>query len=680
VTSVGATGRYDPGVGKYVYNGDSLPRGALRQLDFFIQDGWRARPNLTINLGLRYGLQLPFFAYENSYSTATVDDVWGISGNVPGCEPSDPRPETCNLFKQGHTPGIIPTYQNLGGGVQAYNTDTNNWAPSIGINWTPSAESGFLRTLLGQQGDTSFQAGWSRAFNRPGMSDFTGILDDNPGITTPATRNTNNGNLGPAPLLMRSGYLGPPPACPVDDPSSACMVEERVYPIATTGTGTMTIFDPDIQVPYSDSWNIGMQRSVGRRAAIEIRYIGTRHRDGWETYNLNEFNIHENGFFGEWQLAQQNLYANIEAGRGETFRYFGPGTGTNPLPIFQAYFRGDSGAPIGDASRYTSSNYTSTTFVNQLSRFEGNPLGMASSLNGDAGRRNNALTAGLPRNFFVANPDTLGGANIRGHGGFTRFNGLQLQFRRRLSDGLQFDVNYATGTANQSVRYSFRVPRVLLRDVGGEGDVAHAWKGTFVYEIPVGQGRRYGTNMGAWMDRLIGGWQIAGTARIQTGELIDLGNIRIVGMSEQEARDAFRFRRVSDSEMYMWPDDIIDNTIKAFELDIHGHTQGEPTGRYFAPATSTGCVETIDEDYGDCGMRSFVIQGPVVRFFDLSFSKEVRLVGRQSMQFRIDALNVLDHTNFSPVDGVGGNERSDFLIDDDLSSGRVVQLVIRYNW
>ena len=106
--------------------------------------------------------------------------------------------------------------------------------------------------------------------------------------------------------------------------------------------------------------------------------------------------------------------ASAAPSRARTFAYFGPGTGTNPLPLFQAYFQGDSCALVGDASRYTSSNYTSTTFVNPLSRFEGNPLGMPSSLNGDASRRNNALTAGLPRNFFVANPDTLGGANIRG--------------------------------------------------------------------------------------------------------------------------------------------------------------------------------------------------------------------------------------------------------------------------
>jgi hypothetical protein len=686
VTSITGTGRLNPATGKYVYNGDSLQRGALRQLDFFIQDGWRARPNLTVNLGFRYALQLPFYSKDNSYSTATLDDVWGISGFAQGCNPSEATPETCNLFKQGFTPGIIPTFQNLGGGVKAYNTDMNNWAPSVGVNWTPTVEGGFLRKILGQQGDTSFQAGWSRAYERHGMSDFTGVLGSNPGITTPATRNNNNGNLGATPLLFRSGDLGPPAVCAPGVSASNCMVESPIYPIQTTGTGSINIFDPDLRVPYSDSWNIGFQRAVGRRAAFEFRYIGTRNREQWTTYNYNEFNILENGFLDEWKLAQHNLYANIAAGRfrgsGDdrepTFQYFGEGSNTFPLPIMLAYISGRTDA--GNAGAYTSNSFTSTTFVNPLSRFEGNPLGFASSLNGDAGRRNNAISAGLPRNFFVANPDALGGANVTGYGGFTRFNGIQMQFRRRLSNGLQWDVNYATGLAKQAVRYSFRVPRLLSRDTGAEGDVAHAVKGTFVYEIPFGQGRRFGTNIGPWMDRLIGGWQVAGTARLQTGRLFDLGNINIVGMSEDEARKAFKFRRVSASEMYMWPDDIIENTIKAFDLDINGFTQGEPTGRYFAPRGLDGCVETINNSYGDCGLRTFIIQGPLVRFFDLSFSKEIRLQGRQNLQIRVDALNVLDHTNFAPVTGIGGDNRSDFIIDNDLSSGRTVQIVARFNW
>ena len=213
VSQIGGNARLDAETGLYEYNGDSRQEGRLRELDFFFQDNWKVRPNLSLNVGLRYAIQLPFYAKNGSYSTATLADAWGISGNVAGCDPSAPTPATCNLFKQGVTPGIVPTYQNLGEGVKAYETDLNNWAPSVGVNWTPTAESGFLRKVLGEQGDTSLSAGFSRGFERHGMSDFTGVFGNNPGIEVNANRNAANGNLGTLPLLLRDGNLGPPPSC-----------------------------------------------------------------------------------------------------------------------------------------------------------------------------------------------------------------------------------------------------------------------------------------------------------------------------------------------------------------------------------------------------------------------------------------------------------------------------------
>ena len=57
--------------------------------------------------------------------------------------------------------------------------DWNNLAPSVGLAWTPSSEgSGWLASFLGQPGDTVFRAGFSRAYQRNGMGDFTGRLDD----------------------------------------------------------------------------------------------------------------------------------------------------------------------------------------------------------------------------------------------------------------------------------------------------------------------------------------------------------------------------------------------------------------------------------------------------------------------------------------------------------------------
>ncbi len=259
----------------------------------------------------------------------------------------------------------------------------------------------------------------------------------------------------------------------------------------------------------------------------------------------------------------------------------------------------------------------------------------------------------MPRNFFYANPDALGGANVTGNGGYTKYNGLQLQFRRRLSGGLQMDANYAMGMAWESSRYSFRVPRKLTRNTGGEGDVRQALKATFVYELPIGQGRRFANGAGPVLDRIIGGWQISGTMRVQTGELIDLGNIRANGMSIKEVEKAFSLRRLGPNVIYMWPDDIMENTIKAYSRDLIGYTQGTPTGRYFSPANGPDCIETIAAGYGDCGLRTLVIMGPIFRTMDLNIVKDVRIAGRKSVQFRIDALNVFDAVNFNPTTGIG---------------------------
>ena len=55
---------------------------------------------------------------------------------------------------------------------------------------------------------------------------------------------------------------------------------------------------------------------------------------------------------------------------------------------------------------------------------------------GDAGAAANALTAGLPANFFVANPDYLGGAEVDRATAATRsITRMQLELRKRLSQG-----------------------------------------------------------------------------------------------------------------------------------------------------------------------------------------------------------------------------------------------------
>lgn len=682
ISAITATARLDEDTNKYVYSGAATARGRQREFDFFVQDNWRVRPNLSVNLGLRYALQLPFYSTNSTYSTATLADAWGISGYKDGCDASNPTIATCNLFKAGLTPGTAPTLQNLGKGQKAFNTDWNNFAPSIGINWTPSVSGGWLKPILGEQGDTAFKAGFARAFNRNGIGDYSDVFGANAGITLDASRNATLGNLGALPLLLsNTAALGAP-----------SFATTPAYPLTPVITGSVNLFDPNLQVPYSDTWTAGIQRSLGSKMAIDVRYVGTRSRDQWTTYNYNESNILDNGFLSEFKNAMANLQANNAAGgtRAGSFKYFGAGTGTVPLPIYLAYFTGTPASGSTVVANYDkSTNWTSSNFVNALIKVNPNPFTPAGTssttgLDGDATRRANALLAGLPRNFFRANPDVLGGANVTGYGGYTKYNSMQVELRRRLSDGFQVSANYTVGRAYSSNRYSFRVDREVSRTAGTVGDIEHAIKANYIWDLPFGQGRRFFGNAGPLLDRIVGGWNISGNLRIQSGRLLDFGNVRMVGFNEDDLRNMYKIRKDSTGRVWLLPEAVINETVKAFSTSATSVTGygslGAPSGQYFAPANGPDCIETIASGYGDCGTRTLIVAGPKLYVFDMSLTKRIKLIGKAVFEGRLDVLNLFDVTNFNTVNGVGSATADGFEVTGFNVSGRTAQLVGRISW
>jgi hypothetical protein len=228
------------------------------------------------------------------------------------------------------------------------------------------------------------------------------------------------------------------------------------------------------------------------------------------------------------------------------------------------------------------------------------------------------------------------------------------------------------------------VPRLFTRNTGDEGDVTHALKTTFVYETPFGRGRRFGANVHPIVDHIIGGWQLSGTARIQSGRLFDLGNVRLVGMSVKDVENMFKLRiDPTGTLIYAWPEDVINETIKAYSTSATSATGygslGAPSGRYFAPANTMECLETIASDYGDCGQRTLVITGPSVKNFDLSLRKLVRLRGRLQYELSVDVFNVFNVVTFTPTTGIGGTQLSSYQAGLPGSLRRI-QVGTRFNW
>ena len=176
ITSIGRDARIAEDGKTYNLLGQSMQLGRMWQVGLFVQDGWRLRQDLTMHVGMRYELALPFYARNNSLSTATIADLFGRTGTGSNLVVGSTVNDIGNLFKPGVQDGTPTTYKMLTKGTNTFKTDVNNLAPSIGIAWTTGSDGdGFLRRLLGAKGDSVIRGGLNVAYQRGGMSDFTEV-------------------------------------------------------------------------------------------------------------------------------------------------------------------------------------------------------------------------------------------------------------------------------------------------------------------------------------------------------------------------------------------------------------------------------------------------------------------------------------------------------------------------
>src|SRR6185436_1174621 len=244
----------------------------------------------------------------------------------------------------------------------------------------------------------TIRASFGVAYNSDGLGFFQGVYNGNPGnqITTTRTATSTQFPLVPAgsswPVLLREpATLGP----------SAGIPAGPVYPMTIDFNSGVNLIHPNFKTPFTRSFSVGLQRPISPKMAVEIRYVGTRLVDGTATENWNEVNWTSNGFLDEFKLAQANLAANIAAGRGNTFAYFG--AGTSPLPIYLANFNGQPQSAASDPTKYTGTNWTNTARLAELAARHPTPGAAAASLWGNATFRSNMVLAQYPRNFFVLN-------------------------------------------------------------------------------------------------------------------------------------------------------------------------------------------------------------------------------------------------------------------------------------
>ena len=624
---------------------NGIDRDRVRELGLFVQDQWRVTPRLTVNLGLRMEKEFSFSNTNGLYSNVTYQSLWGISG-------------VGNLFAPGSSGGIAPTYTPLTG-ANTYNMP-KVWAPGAGIAYQLPSSSGILGILSGRhEGAAVLRAGYAIASIREGMNVYTSIYGANQGVTqdasvSPSTYPANFGAPGSATISDATLPSRPTASAPQ-------------YPITPCFTCSLNGFAPNLKLGYVQSWNLSYQRELDRSTVLEFRLNGNHGVNEWRQLSLNEVNIFENGFIGEFMAARNNLTiargGNITNATTNNYSNQGLPGQVNIPTITSA---------LGAANTTGSSTYATYLMMGQAGT-------MANSISTNATFMGNLTAAGKPANYFVVNPTVAGNGSFElVNGGSSYYDAGTVEVRRRLDKGLllQGSFTWAKALANGATASSsvFSQPTTLrnsgLDKVPQGFDIREAVKINGIYQLPFGHGHKYlASGVSPIVSKIVDGWEMAGVARLQSGTplyLNGLGTYNNGGAAGQGVilhnitRDQLQSlvgiyksnnQGANGGIVYYLPppsttsvaginstnnNNLLTNTQAAFNVNSLTPAQVNPNAPYISPAGP-----------GQLGWEGYLYL-PWQRHFDLSVTKHTKIREKVDLVVSARALNVFNITNFLP--------------------------------
>ena len=648
-------------------------RDRIRDYSLFAQDSWKVHPGLTVTFGLRYEKQFAFENTSKTYSVVGYPGLWGTSG-------------ISNLFKPGATGGVASTYTQIQG--SAGYAIPARFLPSAGAAWQLPAGPGMLKWLTGdRKGQSVFRVGYGMNTVREGSNVWTSILGSNQGLNLdnsvdPSTYPKEFGAAGSQWFRDTTLPSRPFPASPV-------------YPLTPATTNSVNDFDPNLKLGYVQSWNVGYQRQLGENTVIEARFTGNHGTSLWRQFNLNEVNIVENGFLGDFNIAANNL----AIANGTTL------AGLYSLAALKSTNFGNTGLAGQQNLSFIGSalgNTTDTTSANNLKYGQAGSL--ANSIATNPARMANLQKANpaVPANFFQVNPQvSAGGSFLVNNSGASYYSSGQLELRRRLSKGflLQGSFVWSKSLTNGATASSTDLSQpTTLRNgridrLPSGFDIRQAFKVNGIWDLPFGPGRHFlGSVSNPVAKKVMEGWQLAGNIRIQTGTPFFLtpptgtagfgtfnqysDGVVYHNLTQNDLQSLVGSYKSTDAtgkgQVTYLPDNIIANTKAAFAQGATPATL-DPNAKYIGPAAA-----------GTVGYKAFIYL-PVWRFYNFSMIKTTKITERMNLEFRGQCLNCFNLVNFQPNNNIGTAFGQTTAAYRDSSGtvdpgGRILEWVFRLNF
>lgn len=544
----------------------------------FIQTTTRLTSTLTIEAGLRYEY------------LGRINEVNGFLSNAflaPGGSGIQDSSILANSPQGTNQVRLFPI--GPGRDLSLFTADKNNWAPRLGVAWSPSFLGHGKTTLRGSYGvfyDRIFNNVIGNARNIP------------PFVVVVTDANIPFGNSVAAP-----------------------------DPFTTDLPSGLTTVNPNLQFPRTQRWMGSIQNQIGKNTVLEVAYVGAQAKNLVRTLNPN--------FGGGFPAPFRPANVDVPSGIANTADNFRP-------RYYGTFSTRDSSA---------SSDYHSlqVTLKRRFASGLGFQLAYTWAHAIDTGSAE--ISGGRPSNMTNRLP-------VRNANGTIPFPSLANVNMARQQQGLP---PFATeGEAAQYfVRNYVDGPQFAAERGNSDFDLRHAAVINFNYELPFGPGHSIGGGTSPAMGKIIGGWQVNGIVRMQTGQPFSLtAGVDVNGDGDASDRASLLTGNLSD---ILNPGGGSNGQTRYLRLEGRNQLGVSPTPDVLASTLSRN-----------------LLFGPGIVTADLSLFKNTRFGPgeRINTQFRFESFNIFNHTNFanpvtsvpSPVFGV---------IQGTTTPGRQIQLGLK---
>lgn len=511
-------GRYSQYQATYNYglDGNRLPANeaivrefATEEYDFYVQDSWRIRPNLTVTGGLRYGLSMPIYETQGYQAKPNIglQEYFDrrVAASLQGQNYTDPL----SIVKAGRKNGL-PDF---------YSLDKNNFQPSISVAWSPDFKDGVLAKIFGKDSASVFRGGFritNDYFGQALAVNFEGNNRLGFSVTPQIAANTYNVTTNPGPL-----YTGPNQSIitlPGVNAGPATLTFPQLQP-SNDARRIEGSLDSNLVSPINYSWTVSYGRKLPFGMHFDASYVGRAarnllsSRDVMTPNNLKDpvsgqtyyeaaqiLEAHRRNRTPVNQIPNQPFFENMYAAGQIDGILFGAGL-SNTRAVYGFMTTDDTPGCVGAPLFGCYANGTDWTYLQDV-------------LDRTTGRR-----------LFYQRQ--YGALSAFGTIGKSDYHGAVFSLRQRYK-GLTWDLNYtfsksmddASGLQTSGVyggAFILNALRPQDNRAVSDFDLTHIVNFNSIWELPIGKGKALFSNLSGPANAVLGGWKLTSVVRYNTG-------------------------------------------------------------------------------------------------------------------------------------------------------------------